>query len=323
VLNPRQCLNGGAAGHRRCSEVEAPRGLKAAARLILLGSSGGARPDMADKNVDMTRAFDSIPVNARTRKPRHKGLTEIRGPYYSAVGPRYLEDVFEIMHPYIDGLKFAGGSFALMPRAAVKRMIDITHRHDAYVSTGGWIEHVLKYGPAAVESYVHEARDLGFDVIELSVGFISLPEDDMLRLIERVTQAGLKAKPELGIQFGAGGATATAELAAEGTRDAQWVISRAKACLGAGATQIMIESEGLTENVARWRTDIVSQIVAALGTAQLMFEAADPAVFEWYVKNYGADVNLFIDHSQIVQLEALRSGIWGTRSTWGRIVTYM
>jgi len=54
----------------------------------------------------------------------------------------------------------------------------------------------------------------------------------------------------------------------------------------------------------------------------LMFEAADPEVFSWYVKNYGPTVNLFVDHSQIVQLECLRSGIWGTKSTWGRIMTY-
>jgi phosphosulfolactate synthase (CoM biosynthesis protein A) len=53
-----------------------------------------------------------------------------------------------------------------------------------------------------------------------------------------------------------------------------------------------------------------------------MFEAADPDVFAWYIKNYGAEVNLFVDHSQIVQLECLRSGIWGTKSLWGRILTY-
>jgi len=84
----------------------------------------------------------------------------------------------------------------------------------------------------------------------------------------------------LGIQFGAGGATAAAELAAEGTRDAQWVISRARACLSAGAALIMIESEGITENVTRWRTEVVAEIVEALGIEQVMFEAADPAVFE-------------------------------------------
>jgi hypothetical protein len=29
---------------------------------------------------------------------------------------------------------------------------------------------------------------------------------------------------------------------------------------------------------------------------------------------------LFVDHSQIVQLTCLRSGIWGTADTWGKIV---
>ena len=53
-----------------------------------------------------------------------------------------------------------------------------------------------------------------------------------------------------------------------------------------------------------------------------MFEAADPEVFAWYIKNYGPSVNLFVDHSLIVQLECLRSGIWGTKTTWGRILTY-
>jgi phosphosulfolactate synthase (CoM biosynthesis protein A) len=181
---------------------------------------------------------------------------------------------------------------------------------------------VLRAGPGAVERYIAEAKALGFDVIELSSGFVSLAEGDLLRLVERVAKAGLKAKPELGVQFGAGGATAAAELAAEGVRDPRWVVRRGKACLEAGAHQLMIESEGITESVAAWRTDVVAEIVDGLGLARTMFEAADPSVFEWYVKTWGPDVNLFVDHSQIVQLECLRSGIWGTKSTWGRIASY-
>ena len=85
---------------------------------------------------------------------------------------------------------------------------------------------------------------------------------------------------------------------------------------------IMIESEGITESVTTWRTDVPAQFASALGLERIMFEAADPDVFAWYVKNFGPDVNLFVDHSQIVQLECLRSGIWGTKSLWGRVVTY-
>ena len=63
------------------------------------------------------------------------------------------------------------------------------------------------------------------------------------------------------------------------------------------------------------------QIVSELGLEQVMFEAAEADVFTWYVKNYGIDVNLFVDHSQIVQLECLRAGIWGTQDTWGRMLS--
>jgi phosphosulfolactate synthase (CoM biosynthesis protein A) len=173
-----------------------------------------------------------------------------------------------------------------------------------------------------VGKYLEECRSLGFDVIELSTGFITLPTEDLVALMKAVTKAGLKPKPELGIQFGAGGATASAELAAEGTRDVRWLIGQAKRCLDAGAERIMIESEGITENVTTWRTDAIASIVDELGAEAVMFEAADPQVFEWYVKTYGPEINLFVDHSQIVQLECLRSGLWGTKSSWGRITTY-
>jgi len=33
-------------------------------------------------------------------------------------------------------------------------------------------------------------------------------------------------------------------------------------------------------------------------------------------------MNLLVDHSQIVQLECLRSGLWGNKSLWGRVLTY-
>jgi len=263
--------------------------------------------------------FSFIPRAARSTKPRQTGITEIRGPYYSAYGPRHLADLLETVGAWIDGVKYAGGSFALMPPEAVKSINKVAHEHDAYVSTGGWIENVLRFGGDAVDRYIDEAKALGFDVIEISTGFISLPTEALVHLVNKVKNAGLKAKPELGIQFGAGGSTAAEELKAEGTKDVGWLIAQAKSTLDAGADIIMIESEGITENVETWRTDVVARIINQLGIEKVMFEGADPPVFEWYVKNYGNEINLFIDHSQIVQLEALRSGIWGTKSTWGRI----
>src|SRR5216117_923612 len=226
------------------------------------------------------RSFSFLRINEREPKPRKRGLTEIRGPYYSVVGRRYLEDLFETMGAYIDSLKFAGGSFALMPERAVRDIIELCHKYDVLVSTGGFIERVLVQGGDAVRQYVAECKRLGFDVVEISAGFVSISTDDWLRLIELVRKSGLKAKPEVGIQFGAGGATPPAELQAEGTRDSNWTIAQAKRFLEDGAEIIMIESEGITENVDPWRTDVPAKFIDEIGTEKLMFEAADPDVFE-------------------------------------------
>jgi len=268
------------------------------------------------------RAFSFLRLNERSPKPRANGLTEIRGPYYTALGKRYLEDILETMGEYVVSLKFAGGSFSLMPRPALIDFLKLCHDHDVLVSTGGFIEYVLTLGPDAVSKYIEECKRIGFDIVEISCGFITIPANDWLRLIERVKKAGLKAKPEIGIQFGAGGATRAEDLEVAGTRDPEWPIQLAQRFLDAGAYLIMIESEGITENVKTWRTDVPARIIGTLGLENVMFEAADPAVFTWYVKNYGPEVNLFVDHSQIVQLECVRSGIWGTSDVWGRIVTY-
>ncbi len=277
---------------------------------------------MTETNKPSDRAFEFLRVNARPSKPRSRGVTEIRGPYYTGMGKRYLEDVLETMGVYVDALKFAGGSFSLMPQKALREILDLCHAHQVLVSTGGFIEHVLTLGPEAVHRYIQECKSVGFDIVEISAGFITIPTDDWLRLVEEVQKAGLKAKPEVGIQFGAGGATAVEELEAEGTRSPEWAIAQAKRFIDAGAYMIMVESEGITENVKNWRTDVVAKFISTLGLEKLMFEAADPEVFAWYVKNYGSEVNLFVDHSQIVQLECLRSGLWGTKSLWGRVLSY-
>ena len=163
---------------------------------------------------DKDDGYGFIRHNTLTPKPRKTSVTEIRGPYYSAMGPRYLSDVLETMGSHVDGLKFAGGSFSLFPKSELRKLIDLAHEHGVYVSTGGWMEHVLTQSDAveAVDKYLKVCKDVGFDVVEISTGFLSLPPDDWIRLAERVQHHGLKPKPELGIQFGAGGDTQASDL---------------------------------------------------------------------------------------------------------------
>ncbi|KAI6081260.1 putative sulfonate biosynthesis enzyme [Hypoxylon rubiginosum] len=276
---------------------------------------------------DRDSGFGFVRHNPSAPKPRARAVTEIRGPYYTVMGPRYLSDVLETMGSHVDGLKFAGGSFSLFPEDALRQLIDLAHLHGVYVSTGGWIEHVLSSSGGdvggAVDKYLARCKDLGFDVIELSTGFLSLPPDDWVRLAERVQEAGLKPKPELGIQFGAGGDTSAAELQSIGTSDPSKVINMVKRFIKeVGVERVMIESEGITENVQTWRTDVIQAILRELPLEKVMFEAADPSVFNWYIREFGVDVNLFVDHSQIVQLAGLRAGIWGKSDSFGKITTF-
>lgn len=267
-------------------------------------------------------AFEWLQRNERPEKPRKVGMTEIRAAYYSNFGISYFRDILETSGNYVDSIKFAGGSFTFMNPDKIRETNELAHEYGVLVSTGGFMEYVLTKGKDAVKKYIQECKEMGFDIIEISTGFISLPTPDWQRVIEEVQNAGLKAKPEIGIQFGAGGDSTTSELQSEGTQDVQYAIEQGKKFLDAGAYLIMMESEGVTENASPWRTDVPAQFINELGLENVMFEAADPQVFKWYIKNYGPEVNLFVDHSQIVQLECIRQGIWGTNDVWGRIVTY-
>lgn len=274
---------------------------------------------MTDKD---GRAFDFLRTNSRGTKPRSTGLTELRGPYYKVVGPGYLQDIFETVGDYVDSFKLNGAAMPLMKRKVVRRYIDLCHSHDVKVSTGGLVEFVLTHGSAAVREYFKEAADYGFDIIEISTGMLAVSLKDYLALVEDAKKVGVEVKAEVGIQFGAGGASSVEDLEAEGTGDVGWAVHRARQALDAGADIIMLESEGVTEQVKTWRTDVPAAFIAELGLDKIMFEAADPPVFSWYIKNYGIDVNLFVDHSQIFELECIRSGIWGTKNLWGRVIGY-
>lgn len=270
----------------------------------------------------MNHLSSVLQLNRREAKPRSRGLTEIRGPYYSVLGTRQLGDVLDTMAAYIDGFKFAGGSFCLMPEDQVRGLIELCHDHDVLVSTGGFLERALPLGTAAIDDCLNVCRSLGFDTIEVSAGFVSVPAHDLLALTRRALDQGFRVKPEIGVQLGAGGGSSVQQLEAEPSRGTDSIIRLAEQYFELGIPLVMVESEGMTENVSSPRTDIIARLAGALGLDRLMFEAADPAVFTWYVKTYGPDVNLFVDHSQIVQLEALRAGLWGTADVWGRVATF-
>jgi phosphosulfolactate synthase (CoM biosynthesis protein A) len=170
---------------------------------------------------DSERAFSFLRLNGRPGKPARADHRNPRGPYDDTFGRRHLEDVFETVGAYVDTLKFAAARSRSCRAAPSPNLIELCHSHDVRVSTGGFLEYVLTQGPETVNRYLDEARELGFDIVEISSGFVAMPADDLVALTQRVLEQGLKPKPEVGIQFGAGGASTTEALEATELRVAR------------------------------------------------------------------------------------------------------
>jgi len=276
------------------------------------------------------KPFDFVSTLPVAPKPRSRGLVEIRGPYYSAVTLDYLRGLLDDWGEYVDGLKFAGGSFSLLDEGRLRGYIEVCHSHNVFVDTGGWIERVLLDGEEAVDRYIAKCRDLGFDVLEVSSGMapevMNMPLEDKVALVKSVKRAGLKPKPEVSLLVGAGAGTHISGYEERMEyRSIDSFIEETRAYLEAGAYMIMVESEGITEDLPpeKWRVDAIRRLVDEFGYDKLMFEASDPPVFKWYLKNIGRDVNLFIDHSQIVEFTAWKLGLWGDRDLWrGKTIRY-
>ncbi|KAM0852991.1 hypothetical protein ACQ4PT_051381 [Festuca glaucescens] len=149
----------------------------------------------------------------RPEKPRRYGVTEMRSPDYSFRPAHHaLQEILESIGPFVDGLKFSGGSHSLMGKELIREITDLAHKHEMYVSTGDWAEHLLRQGPSSFKQYVEECKELGFDTIELNAGSLKLPEEAILRLVRLIKSSGLRAKPLFSVKFD------TSDIPASGER---------------------------------------------------------------------------------------------------------
>ena len=270
------------------------------------------------------KAFDFVEISEVPPKPRKTGVIEIRGPYYAPTTTGYVKDLLEMWGDYIDGFKFAGGSMRLLSVDRVKNILKVCHDHDVYVSTGGFVERIIVQGADAVDRYLEECKSLGFDIVEVSSGLAPIPLEDKVEIVKQVKKMGMIPKPEISLMIGAGAGTHIVGYKPK-LRSIDDLMKEARAHLKAGAHIMMLESEGITEDLppSKWRTDVIKKLVSEFGFESWMFESSDPPVFKWYLKNFGSNVNLFIDHSQIVEYTAWRTKLWGDPEIWkGKTLSY-
>jgi len=229
-------------------------------------------------------------------EPRSGGLTHVLD---KGLGPRAWEDVLETAGVYIDVVKLGWGTAYVTPN--LRRKLEVLSGKPVVI--GGTFFEVV-YVKDKVDEYKRWLTDLGLTHVEISDGTVEIPREEKLELIA-----------DLARDF-----TVLSEV---GSKDSdvnfapylwvQWI----KEELEAGAWKVITESResgtaGIFRPSGEMRTGLIDEIVNEVAVADLIFEAPTKASQAWFVKEFGATVNLGnIPPDEVIPLETLRLGLRG------------
>ena len=264
---------------------------------------------------DDRKAFEFVRMVEREAKPRTRGITYARD---RGMGLKTLEAALESSSEYIDILKLAGFAARLQSRELIRRKVAMCRQANVEVGLGGAIfEIALLQGPTAVVSFLEEARDLGIVYVEVCRAIAIAPVSHLLDLTALASEYGLKPIAEVGVAYGI---SPDEKVFVDETK----LLGTMRRFLDAGAHKILLESEGITESrhKADYRWDVISKVANAFPLESTMFEADDPEVYTRYIRDYGPEVNLFVDISRVLPLEAARRGGWGMHPIVNRVATF-
>lgn len=240
------------------------------------------------------KAFPFIRVATRSSKPRNSGLTIMAD---RGMGTRQQADILETAGSFIDVAKMGIGAWRLQSAELLKRKIDTYH--DAGIKVflaGDATEAAFQQGVSA--RFYAEVRELGADAVEVSSAQVTMSLADKAALIKAAAAEGLQVVAEAG-QKGQ----------EDWTRSVSYVLKQIETYQAAGAWKVLIQAEGISEDVEKFKGDFVLAIAARFDIADLIFQAKDAEAQLWYVSTFGNGVNLDVDDDQVLDLELLRRGI--------------
>jgi phosphosulfolactate synthase len=242
--------------------------------------------------------FDFLTLPQRTSKPRDSGLTHVLDKGYSLPQVRQL---MEVAQDYVDIVKLGWGTAVVTPN--VKEKVALYQSYGVPVCFGGtFFEVCLRQGK--VEEYLALVRECGMTCVEISDGTIDLAEDDKLALLRRFA-AEFRVLSEVGSK------DASVVIA-----PFKWVDS-IKRELEAGAWKVITEGResgtvGIYQSGGEIKEGLLDEIRSAIDPDQLLFEAPAKSQQVWFIKEFGANVNLGnIQPEEVISVETLRVGVRG------------
>ncbi|CAG8558860.1 7576_t:CDS:2 [Funneliformis mosseae] len=154
------------------------------------------------------------PISRQFIRQMSSGKTHISIPYYTPLGPyhthnggqTYLIKLLDnIGLDKIESIKFDGPVYSLFPDSALKETIELIHRRNIEVSTGGLLEQLCVLGTGIKDSslstkiYLKKCKEVGFDYLEINNLFdnIILERSYLSRIVNNANSIGLKLKAKI------------------------------------------------------------------------------------------------------------------------------
>jgi phosphosulfolactate synthase len=237
-------------------------------------------------------------IPSRPEKPRGSRMTMVMD---KGLSVRQAEDFVSVGSLYTDLLKLGFGTSVLTP--GYRKKIEIYRNAGIVPYFGGTLFEVFAIRNM-FDEYVRFALDSEITLVEVSDGSYEMEREIKLDYISRLTkhftvisEVGSKKKDVV----------YTPE---------EWV-KMMKQELEAGSVKVIAEAResgtvGIYNDDGSVNNELIAKISEEVGNNNVLWEAPAKSQQAWFIKHFGADVNLGnISPDEIISLETLRCGLRG------------
>jgi phosphosulfolactate synthase len=250
---------------------------------------------------------DLLDLPSRSAKPRQLGITHVldRG-----LSTAEVDGLIEVAGEYVDLVKLGWGT-ALATRNLEPKLARY-REHGIPVMLGGTLTE-LAISQGRLEQLIDWLRALEVEYIEISDGTITLAHDEKLALIERFAQ-------EFTVLSEVGSKDDTRIMAPY-----RWV-ELIQSELQAGAWKVIAEAResgnvGIFRHDGEVRMGLIDEIAHAVAPEHVLFEAPRKDQQVWFVRRFGANVNLGnVIPEDVLSLETIRLGLRSDTAGAGAVV---
>jgi len=242
--------------------------------------------------------FEISKLPTREATPRNAGLTMVMD---KGLSLREAEDFLSVASSYTDLLKLGFGTAYVTPN--LKEKIELYHKSGIAVYFGGTLFEAFVIR-GQFEDYLRLLEKYKITHCEVSDGSMDITQEEKCNYIHRLSKF----------------VTVLSEV---GSKDAEKIIPPYKwiammqAEIEAGVWKVIAEAReggnvGIFRGTGEVRSGLVEEILTKVPQEMIIWEAPQKSQQVWFIKLYGANVNLGnIAPNEVIPLETLRIGLRG------------